>query len=317
MKPDAQRLRYTGAVILIVASLLPFLFAGSCLYQLHRDGVVTFTSRGGYGSRVFRGRELIVPVAITAVMGLVFLGTGLQDLRRRIRYNAYQANPDRQPNVLRSGFNRPLAEYAVRTKSARCVVGLLIGLGMILLGLDLHVFRTARWNVDSSHWGWMFLCGLGALLAVGALKEWFAPTALLLANAQGITLYVAGPNWTWNPSTRSFDVTRRRGTPCLIPWSKITYLGPGTIEKGGRKDAEMALKVLCDPTVRLDGCEVRDVLEAWTGFPGEDFKQLCREDQQTLLPEHLLSGFALNARHLPDPLPETIAILEQIRPRRT
>ena len=96
----------------------------------------------------------------------------------------------------------------------------------------------------------------------------------------------------------------------LITWGKITFIGRGTIDV-----EEPALRVLCDPSVCLDDCSSASLLDAWTGFPGDDSDPHNCEDRRTLPQERLLSGFVLREMYLKDSHDQTIGILEEMRQR--
>lgn len=320
MKTATKRLSYAGAVAFIIASLIPFMFAGICMHRLHRDGQITYTNEHGGNSRTVRGREAAVPIVAATLIGFVFLGVGLNQLRSRIRHNAFECAAKRRGGVV--GFRRGalVSAYAIKTKASQCVVWFIVGSGVIMLGLDCHVWRVLPWDIKADHWVWMIACGFGALLVAGAVKEAIAPATLLFADSRGITLYVACTSRTWNTLTKRFDVTGRRGTPRLIPWGKITSIDRGIIDMTtGHRAAqeEPALRVLCAPSVCLDDCSISSLLNAWTGFPEDDNNPHNREDRRTLPPERLLSGFVLREMSLKDSLDVTIGILEEMRQHRT
>jgi len=194
----------------------------------------------------------------------------------------------------------------------------MVGSGAILVGLDCHVWRVLSWNIKPDHWFWMVACGFGVLLVAGVVKEVIAPATLLFADSHGVTLYTACTNRTWNTLTKRFDVTSRRGTPCLIPWGKITLIERVITDMttGNRvPQDEPALRVLCDPSVCLDDCSLSGRLDAWTGLPEDARDSHNREDRRTLPPEYLLSGFVLREICLKDSLDLTIEILEEMRQR--
>jgi hypothetical protein len=310
MKKATKHLSYAGAATIIISSLIPFLFAGICMHRLHKDGWITYTDKNRMSSRTVCGHEAAVPIVATTLIGILALGVGLNELRSRFRYNACEAATHRHGGG--AGFRQdpPINEYAIRTKVSQCIIWFMAGSGAIILGLDGYMWRVLPWDIRPGHWGLMVVCGFGALLTGGAVKEAFAPATLLFADSCGITLYTACTSRMWDKLSKRFIVTGRRGNPCLIPWDKITLIGRGTIDA-----EEPALRVLCAPSVCLDDCRSASILDAWTGFPGDDSDPHNCEDRRTLPEERLLSGFVLREMYLKDSLDQTIAILEKMRQR--
>jgi hypothetical protein len=224
--------------------------------------------------------------------------------------------------------------FIIRTKRTHCLLGFVVGAVFLFLGLDLHFFHFLKgWKIPTDHVLWIIFSLLGGAGMVGSIRRLFWPETFLVADEKGITLFSGGTAKKWNPQTRSWDVTRRKGDPCLIPWQGIRRIGVGCIETGtrttstggsfelaggraivgGRKRQETAkaLEVLCDPSLKLSGFDHFGISHAWNGFQEEELAQMPKADRQNLKPEDLCSGFVLHHCHLPGGLDRTIAILEQ------
>jgi hypothetical protein len=226
--------------------------------------------------------------------------------------------------------------FIIRTKRAHCILGFVIGAVFLFLGLDLHIFHFIKgWKISSDHVLWIIFSLLGGAGMFGSIRRLLWPETFLVADEKGITLFSGVTGRKWNPQTRSWDVTRRKGDSCLIPWQGIRRIGVGRIGTGtrttstggsfelgggraivgGRKRQETAeaLEVLCDPSLKLSGFDRFGVSDAWNGLQEEELAQMPEADRQNLKPEDLCSGFVLHHRYLTGGLDRAIAILEQWR----
>ena len=207
--------------------------------------------------------------------------------------------------------------YVAKEKKWMILLGLLAGGALLYAGVAVHFFHTSRWNVGPNHPIWIIFSVIGLICIAGACRSFIWPKTVLLADEKGITLFSGGTARVWNAKTRSFDVTRRKWEPKMIPWNAVREIAVGELVTGsvfrgptiealggkvtvGQKRATTtkALKVLCDSSLKLEGFDIFGVSRAWNGFEESDLRQMSKSELARVAPDDLCSGFVFGHMQL-------------------
>lgn len=206
--------------------------------------------------------------------------------------------------------------FVIRTRRLHSLIGVVLGAGLLFVTVDAHTVQMLGAS-SAKPWSpvWLIVGGLGALAFFGAGRSLLRPMTLLEADPRGVTVYSGVSASSWNQKTKSWDKTRRRGDPCLIPWSAIreiregTVVTPvdprtgkatgvtlgGTITGRGRERRHIArtVDILCDRSVKLVGFETTGFSITWNGYEEGDLVGMSKAERASLKPEDFMSGFML------------------------
>lgn len=161
------------------------------------------------------------------------------------------------------------------------LVWLLAGAGILFLGFDMRFLHNFDWQPQAKESAAFFLLfvGIGGALAYPSFMALLFPKTLLKATKEGITVYAVTTEDKWNDGTEEFERVVKSGDPKLIEWCMVESLGVGTLRIAGRSKTQTnqgtmpmemkALRILCDPSVMLDGFTREGILHARTGTSPE------------------------------------------------
>jgi len=208
--------------------------------------------------------------------------------------------------------------FTIKTRRLHSLIGFIFGAALLFVAVDAHLFHILPAS-SARPWSpaWLVVGGLGALAFIGGGRSLLRPVTLLSADSRGITVYSGVSASEWNQQSKSWDKTRRRGDPYLIPWNMIRDITEGTIEtpvnpqtgkpKGltlggtisghGSKKRHVAqtLDILCDASVKLDGFETTGFSIARNGYQEGDLVGMSKAEREGLKPEDFLSCFILGS----------------------
>ena len=212
--------------------------------------------------------------------------------------------------------------YVAKSKKVILLLFILPSLGLIFFGLDIRFFHTLESTVAPNHPSWGILCILGIILLAATVRGLLSPSKTLLrADSTGITVYSGGSAQMWDDESHSFVVTRRKWDAKTIPWHTVTAIEQDVLVTGSRSagwnDREKAkvLKVLCDPSVKLEGFDMVGISKTWNGFEEAELRGMTKKERESLSSDHVKSGLLFRSMHLKGPLHEVIHTFETMRNR--
>ena len=212
--------------------------------------------------------------------------------------------------------------YVAKATRWQCITGMILGIVVVSVGLDLHWFHLIKAKVGPNHPAWVFLVVVGGWIFIHAVRSFVSPKSLFMADSKGITIFSGTTARVWNTMTKSFDITRRVGDAMLIPWVAVVEIGEGKIDQGysthgKRRLTSKALKVLCDSSCRISGYDSSRVCTTWDGYTEDDLRLMSKADREraALTPDDMNSGFVVDAGLLPGGLDEAIRKLRTMHAR--
>lgn len=228
--------------------------------------------------------------------------------------------------------------YVIRDRRWQSLIGVAVGGLVLLFGLGIHFGYVPSKDVGPNHPIWIGASVIGCLIIAAALKTTFSPRTLLVADEKGITLFSGGTDQVWNPATKSFDTTRRKGDSILLPWDRVVEIGEGVVgtstqrrgpaievlggktSLGGRvpgsrttQSTAKALKVLCDPSLKPEGFDMVGISQAWNGLVEADLRAMSKAEREKVPRDDLYSGFLFRSLCLPGTLNSTVAEFKAMR----
>ena len=159
----------------------------------------------------------------------------------------------------------------------------------------------------------MMMAGMGGIAFIFSLKALIVPRVILKAELDGITIFATQTSDAWDEATQKFDRTLKSGDPLLIPWEFVERFEEGTLQIRERSSIQTnrknrawnfkSLRILCDPSVNVDGFTREGIIHTRTGVSPEDMEASERkafteqefEDYQKTeihVPERMFSGNA-------------------------
>jgi hypothetical protein len=70
--------------------------------------------------------------------------------------------------------------YVAKATRLQCVTGMILGIVLFSVGLDLHWFHLIKAKVGPNHPAWIFLVAVGGWVLLHAVKSFVSPKRLQL-----------------------------------------------------------------------------------------------------------------------------------------
>ena len=225
-------------------------------------------------------------------------------------------NPQPKGDMGGNGIN-------IRAGRLRSGIGLSAGLLLPGLVLEMRFLQVIPWCSGGGGPSWpglaMAVLAGGLLIAVN-LRRFVRPRTLFRADAGGLVVSSSGSRPVWNPMIRDYEKSRY-GRERRIPWSRVLSVSAGEIAYNfGRSGCDdtvrryPALRILCDPSVHLEGIADRYRVQGRTGYDPTD---ICTEDRLNCTEEQLedlvRSELLVCAELLPCSVDEALGRLAALR----
>lgn len=182
----------------------------------------------------------------------------------------------------------------------------------MFLGFDARVFHLLPWELQAKENPafFLFLVGIGGAIAYPSLMSFLFPKAILKATREGIQIFAVTTEDKWNEESEEFERIVNSGDPLTIEWDLVETISQGKLCIEGRSKLQAdqkitpvemtALRILCDPSVKLDGFTREGIIHTRSGTYPEDMEASERaaftkqefEDYQKseiLIPEKFLN----------------------------
>ena len=135
-----------------------------------------------------------------------------------------------------------MTDYIIQTKRSQCATGIIVGIVLLFIGIDLrfmHIIPGCAIKSESGLWtALVIFTVLGILFLKGSIKALLNPSVLLKTTSKGISLYSGGTSKVWEPQTKTWKTTRSKGDAKTIPWSRVYSIGEGVILEASKTQWE-------------------------------------------------------------------------------